>query len=573
MAVTQTKDSPSINFATISSIDTFSSVTLASGNLSYTAAATWTAGGITQAPTQKTYWEFRPTSNDLQVGVHNNPSAAKSTTNRYYEGTGTIAWQDDSYWNVGSNVTGKTGWDSGDVCALAFDPATGKTWFAVNNTWNDSGDPAAGSNASLTLAEGAATGYGFFAAGESGNMVLNFGQDDTFGGTETSQGNSDGNGNGSFYYTPPTGFFALAATNNPLRTIDDGSAHHQSILWSGNSSSQTVTQTGNSGFTPDWAIIKSRSFGNGANSFDVVRGGTKGQATFDTGAEDDQADGVAFGISSEKGTLAFTGAGDTGDINNSGRTYVGLTWKAGGSASTNTDGNVDSEVSVNTTAGISIGTFTGNGSGGNTVGHGLGVAPRMVWAKNRGGNGWAVYSAIAGEDYYMYLDAEGARVDNSSYWYDTAPTSTLITLGHTADVNASGGNILFYAMADVLGYQKIGSYIGNGNADGPFAEIGFKPAFLMIKSTTQGSTNWEFFCNTIEPFNNVGDQNYFNIANAEADNDHKMDWLSNGFKIKDTSGSINTSGATFLYWAIAENPFVVKRSAASTAATVPNTAR
>ena len=88
----------------------------------------------------------------------------------------------------------------------------------------------------------------------------------------------------------------------------------------------------------------------------------------------------------------------------------------------------------------------------------------------------------------------------------------------------------------------------------------------MIKSTTQGSTNWEFFCNTIEPFNNVGDQNYFNIANAEADNDHKMDWLSNGFKIKDTSGSINTSGATFLYWAIAENPFVVSGS-------TPNTAR
>ena len=556
--VTQSGDSPTKNFATVNITDANSAATVAAGNLKFTGGSTWVAAGITQAPTQKTYWEFRPTSDDLQVGVNNVPSKAKFGTDRYYEGTGTIAWQDTSYWNVGNNLGSKTGWSSGDVCALAFDPATGKTWFAVNNTWNDSGDPAAGSNASLTLAQGVSSGYEFFVAGESGSMILNFGQDDTFQGTETAAGNTDANGNGSFYYTPPTGFFALAAKDSyatDTLTVRDGSAHYQSILWSGNSSSQTVTQTGNSGFTPDWAIIKSRSFANGANSFDVVRGGTKGQATFDTGAEDTNADGVAFGISSEKGTLAFTGAGDTGDINNSGRTYVGLTWKAGGSASTNTDGNVDSEVSVNTTSGISIGTFTGNGSGGNTVGHGLGVAPRMVWVKNRGGNGWAVYSAIAGEDYYMYLDAEGARVDNSSYWNDTAPTSTLITLGHTADVNASGGNILFYAMADVAGYQKIGAYIGNGNANGPFINIGFKPAWVMIKSTTQGSTNWEFFDDNIEPNNVVGDQNFFNITNAEADNDHKMDFVANGFKIRDTSGSVNTSGATFLYWAIAKHPF------------------
>ena len=696
--VTQSGDSPTKNFATISSIDKNSGIALANGNLNYTAASTWTAAGITQAPTQKTYWEFRPTSNDLQVGVNNVPSKAKAGTSTYYTGSGVVLWQHNSYWNGGTNITGKTAWSSGDVCAVAFDPATGKIWFAVNNTWNDSGNPATGSNASVTLAEGVSPGYEFVLGGESGSMVLNFGQDDTFGGTETSQGNSDGNGNGAFHYAPPSGFLALTAMSIAEPSVPDGSAHHQAILWSGNSATQVVSQAGNSGFTPDWAIIKSRSFANGANSFDVVRGSTKGLATFDNGAEDTNSDGVAFslngnvlryedttlassggsdqgnaidtnpatqwsegsaatgagatftitftgnarhirrlkiqtasgnnvatgqklqysldgsnfvdagsytvvannsiqafnfnasasaniwrlitttavgnpyswainqlemyehqdGVTDGKGNLGFTGAGNTGDINNSGRTYVGLTWKAGGSASTNEVGSIDSSVSVNTTAGISVGTYTGNGSNGATLGHGLGIVPRMVWCKKRDGgdpNQWAVYSAIAGEDYYMYLDAEGARVDNSSYWNDTAPTSTVFTLGTTADVNGSSTNYVFYAMADVAGYQKIGAYTGNGSADGPMIHTGFKPQYVMIKSTTQGSTNWEFFCDEIEPNNVVGDQNFFNIANAEANNDHKMDWLATGFKIRDSSGSINTGSGTFLYWAIAKYPF------------------
>ena len=556
--VTQSGDSPTKNFATISPIDKNSGIALASGNLNYTAAATWTAAGITQAPTQKTYWEFRPTSDALQVGVNNVPSAAKAGTSTYYTGSGVVLWQHNSYWNGGTNLTGKTGWSNGDVCAVAFDPATGKIWFAVNNTWNDSGNPATGSNASLTLAEGVSPGYEFVLGGESGSMVLNFGQDDTFGGTETSQGNSDGNGNGSFYYAPPSGFLALTAMSIAEPSVPDGSAHHQAILWSGNSSSQTVTQTGNDGFTPDWWIIKSRSFGNGANSYDIVRGATKGLATFDAGAEDTESDMGSPSSAGGKGTLSFTGSGATGDINYSGRTYVGLTWKAGGSASTNEVGSIDSSVSVNTTAGIAVGTYTGNGSNGATLGHGLGIVPRMVWCKKRDGgdpNQWAVYNAIAGEDYYMYLDAEGARVDNSSYWNDTAPTSTVFTLGTTADVNGSGTNYVFYAMADVAGYQKIGAYTGNGSADGPMIHTGFKPQYVMIKSTSAGSTNWEFFCDIIEPNNVVGDQNFFNIANAEADNDHKMDWLANGFKLRDTSSSVNSSSATYLYWAIAKYPF------------------
>jgi len=358
--------------------------------------------------------------------------------------------------------------------------------------------------------------------------------------------------------TPTADFLELKASNFSEPSVPDGSAQHQAILWSGNSSSQTVTQTGNDGFTPDWWIIKSRSFGNGANSYDLVRGNTKGLATFDAGAEDTESNMGSPSIADGKGTLSFTGGGSAGDINSSGRTYVGLTWNAGGSTSSNSNGSITSSVRASSTSGISIGTYAGNGSNGATLGHGLGIVPRMVWCKKRDGgdpNQWAVYNAIATETHYMYLDTEVAAADNAGYWNDTAPTSTVFTLGTTADVNGSGTNYVFYAMADVVGYQKIGQYTGNGNADGPVITTGFKPQYVMIKSTTQASTNWEFFCDIIEPNNVVGDQNFLNIANVEADNDHKMDWLANGFKLRDTSGSVNTSGATFLYWAIAKYPF------------------
>jgi len=355
--------------------------------------------------------------------------------------------------------------------------------------------------------------------------------------------------------TPTADFLELKASNFSEPSVPDGSAQHQAILWSGNSSSQTVTQTGNDGFTPDWWIIKSRSFGNGANSYDLVRGNTKGLATFDAGAEDTESNMGSPSIADGKGTLSFTGGGSAGDINSSGRTYVGLTWNAGGSTGSDSNGSITSSVRASSTSGTAIGTYTGTGSAA-TIGHGIGLVPRMVWIRNRAAANWAVYSAIAGAEYYQRLDTEAARADDSSFFNDTTPTTTVFSIGADSTATSkNGANYVFYAMADVVGYQKIGAYTGNGSDDGPVISTGFKPQYVMIKSTTQASTNWEFFCDIIEPNNVLGDQNFLNIANAEASNDHNMDWLANGFKIRDTSGSVNTSGATYLYWAIAKNPF------------------
>tara|TARA_B100000424_G_scaffold21493_1_gene15341 strand:+ start:1192 stop:3636 length:2445 start_codon:yes stop_codon:yes gene_type:complete len=364
----------------------------------------------------------------------------------------------------------------------------------------------------------------------------------------------------AFAASPPTGYSSgySAAIENSNRetalTIEDGSAYHQGILWSGNSSSQTVSQTGNSGFTPDMTIIKSRSFGNGANIYDVVRGSNKGLATFDNGTEDTESDGVTFGISSGKGTLAFTGAGASGDINNSGRTYVGLTWKAGGSAGSNGNGSITSSVSAETTSGFSI--VSWEGSGGNaTIGHGLGVVPKMIWIRNRDtANNWVVYHVSMGNAANLHLDDETAKSTGVSLFQSTDPTTTVFSVDGSNKVNKSGDEMIAYCFADVPGFQKLGVYKGNGSTNGPFVETGFKPAFVLIRSEAV-STNTEFFSNIIEPTNVVGDQNFLNIPNAEADNDHKMDWLSNGFKIRDTSGSINASGANIIFWAIGENSF------------------
>ena len=555
-SVSQSTDSPTQNHCTFNPLSPTGAV-LSSGNLVtvLTGNGGYDSIGGTQSFPRSGKWYFEitfTTANSVNsnlIGIAGG-SSIKTDTSGIDSGTNYRTYRSDAgqkQSDLASAATYGDAYGAGDVIGVAVDMDNGALYFRNQGTFQNSGNPESGASKTGAAFTDLITAAVYTSGGlEWTPFVHNDGtSDNTF---TANFGQSD------FAATIPNGYSTLMTANYPTPSVPDGSAHHQAILWSGNSSSQTVSQTGNSGFTPDWAIIKSRSFANGANSFDVVRGSTKGLATFDTGAEDTNSDGVAFGIGSGKGTLGFTGAGNTGDINNSGRTYVGLTWKAGGSASTNEVGSIDSSVSVNTTAGISVGTYSGSSSNA-TIGHGLGLVPRMIWVKKRQAANWSVYSAVAGNTHYQYLDTEAARVDDSSYWQDTDPTTTVFSIGTSSDVQGSGKTFVFYAMADVAGYQKIGAYTGNGSADGPMIHTGFKPQYVMIKSTTQGSTNWEFFCDEIEPNNVVGDQNFFNIANAEADNDHKMDWLATGFKIRDSSGSINTGSGTFLYWAIAKYPF------------------
>ena len=382
------------------------------------------------------------------------------------------------------------------------------------------------------------------------------------------------------------GYTLLEAANlneNDPVTIEDGSAHFQTIAeWSGNSSSQTVSQTGNSGFQPDIAIIKSRSFGNGANIYDAVRGGNKGLATFDSGAEDDQGDGVAFSSSGGKGTLAFTGAGDTGDINASGRTYCAWTWDAGDSnTAVSASGSGDDAICActhraNTTSGISIIKYTGrNGDISNgqhsLVTHGLGVAPKVVWGKNlAAGNDWYVmgrYDRSSTNDSHLHLNDTAATNGSLFTGTFTDSTSTHFTVGNDDLVNKNGDEFISYAFAEIPGFSRFGFFEGNGQStNGPFIELGFKPAWFMwknIDSSTNG--NWTIMDSGRDPINMVENNLRMDTSMVQDTGEADLDFLSNGVRHRGgTSERFNTDNQTYFYMAFAEHPF---------AGTTPATAR
>jgi hypothetical protein len=283
-------------------------------------------------------------------------------------------------------------------------------------------------------------------------------------------------------------------------------------------------------------------------------------------------------------TLAFTSDGFTLDngtsdnlyVNAGGETYVGWAWKADGAGSSNTDGTISSTVSANTTSGFSIVTYTGNGTSGATFGHGLGVAPKMVIVKERspGGNNWMVGHDSIGWTKYLALDTTAAAVTSSTRWNNTAPSSTVVTLGNDGGINANTATYVAYCFAEIPGYSSIGSYTGNGSAtDGPFIYTGFKPRFVMIKrynsteswpilDTARGSGNFGSDAGSGGDNPTAGnDLNAVLVASttaAEEDNpagSRRASYVSNGFKVRTTNTAMNGSGSSYIYMAFSEHPF------------------
>ena len=253
-----------------------------------------------------------------------------------------------------------------------------------------------------------------------------------------------------------------------------------------------------------------------------------------------------------------------GDINGNNRTYASWNWKANGAGSANTAGSINSTVSVNTTAGFSIVKYTGNASAGATVGHGLGAVPKMIIVKNLNATkSWQVYHSSLGASKILVLDTTAAQDTAGNRWNNTAPTNTVFTLGNADEVNGSVPNIA-YCFADVQGYSKFSNYTGNGNADGTFVYTGFKPAFVMVKRT-DATADWFMFDNKRNTFN---PQTLFlkaNLSNADGGGSGYLDMLSNGFKWRASSTSLNTSGGNYIYMAFAEAPLIGSNNVPATA--------
>jgi hypothetical protein len=315
------------------------------------------------------------------------------------------------------------------------------------------------------------------------------------------------------------------------------------------------------GFQPDFSWVKARSSAFSHYVIDAIRydsGASKYLKLDSSSSAADETPSGAGWISTlnSDGYVCKNGTSNTNNCNENGVTYVAWNWLASNTTASNTDGSITSTVSANTTSGFSIVSYTGNGTAGATIGHGLGSAPSMIIAKRRSGvENWAVYHSSIGASKYINLDTTAAEQSSTSRWNGTEPTSSVFSVNTHGSVNGSGDTYIAYCFAEKQGYSKFGSYVGNGNADGTFIYTGFKPAFFITKNTTTGSSNWMLYDNKRDPDNQMAEYLYPNTSGAAGTNAQGMDFLSNGIKMRNTFGDANSSD-TFIYMAFAEEPLV-----------------
>ena len=358
-------------------------------------------------------------------------------------------------------------------------------------------------------------------------------------------------GQQSYNFTPPDGFKPLATNNFPTQQtphVISPKKHFDTLLYTGNGGTQSITGLE---FQPDWVWLKKRNGTTNHLLFDSVRGTNKSLNSNGNGAEDTSSTNKLTSFNSDGFTLGSNASG-----NNNSDTYVAWCWKAGGGVATNTNGNITSSVSVNEEAGFSIVSYTGNGSNGQTVGHGLSQAPKWIMLKARDATqNWRVWHHSLAADGSKRLILDQTNVsENAAFLNDTAPTSTVFTLGNADDAwNANSAKFIAYCWHEVPGFSKFGVYKGNNNSNGPYIHLGFRPAWIMIKNISAGSTAWYILDNKRDPDNPV--QQYLAAEDSAAEGTYVFyDFLSNGFKLRNTGGAQNPNNQDVVYMAFAEQP-------------------
>jgi hypothetical protein len=522
------------NYATFNPLVKLGTVPLVNGNLDTTSTASSNSTQSTIAVSSgKWYVEFVPSSRIYpRIGVQD-----ITETNSNMAGSVTIAWGGGNELFINGSSVGAYGQEyvGGDVIGVAVDVDTRKVWFSKNGTWinftGSGADPATGTNPVGTLAGTNAIAYAV--RSESCTVTGNFGQR-------------------PFAYTAPSGFKALCTQNLPTPTIGATTAtqagnYFNTALWTGDN---TTNRNIAVGFEPDLVWTKGRNSASWSHFWqDRLRGFVNFIQSPSTAAETTTTPNIVSGTYSSGFTIQ-----NNGNSNNSGSTYVAWNWKANGSGSTNTAGSITSTVSANTTSGFSVLTYTGNGSNA-TVGHGIGIAPSMVIVKQRNTTrSWIVYNSNIGATKYLVLDSTGAAGTYAFFWNDTAPTSSVFSIGTDGAVNTSAGTYVAYCFAPIAGYSAFGSYTGNGSADGPFVFTGMRPAYVMVKRTDT-TDQWTVYDSARNTSNLTNRILYPNLANAEDVGTDGIDMLSNGIKMRNTYSNLNASGGTYIYMAFASNPF------------------
>jgi len=491
------------NYATLNPVDN-SGVTITNGNLTATTPGSNQACKATMAfpTTGKYYFEVTDvvTGGGNAVGIAN---VTLPTNTSLYLGTGSI-W---------------VGMSSNAVFGLAFNFDALTYTIYKNNSVDSTGSITSGITYAVFMQTSSSGGA---------STAFNFGQR-------------------PFSYTPPTGFKALNTTNLSDPTVKNGAGYMAATLYAGSSSAQSITNTVNGvSFQPDLVWGKNRSNVNSHRLTDSVRGVGKVLFSNDT-AGDTTGDGQLASFNSNGWT--FTSGAGAG-LNESGNNYVAWNWKANGTGVSNTAGTITSTVSANTTSGFSICTFTSGAPG--TVGHGLGVAPSMIILKSRNNvSGWSVYHSSVGNTGALNLQTTGGISTSSDWWSNTSPTSSVFSIG--ANI-INGWTWVGYAFAAIPGYSAFGKYTGNGSTDGPFVFCGFRPRFILVKSSS-GAFDWHITDTSRSTYNQADTVLFPNSSAAETNGGgYYYDLLSNGFKCRNLGSATNGSGATYIYAAFAENP-------------------
>ena len=341
-------------------------------------------------------------------------------------------------------------------------------------------------------------------------------------------------------------------------TINKPNLHFNTLLRTGNYAGSGTTAITGVGFAPGLMWEKKRNGTSIHALLDQVRGNSK-----QLRSETDLAETTTSQYASiDSDGFTVNNSGDYGGSDN----LVSWHWKANGAGSSNSDGSTTATVSANTTAGFSIVSWTGTGSA-TTLGHGLGTTPQVILVKNRSEvYGWQMYHpGLGGNNKYISINSTDAVATDTASWNNTAPTSSVFSVGASDANNKNTNNIIAYCYAEKKGYSKFGSYIGNGNANGRFVYTGFKPAFVLIKNITDAGELWEMFDNKRIGYNPKNHRLYASTNDAEDTSAERLDLLSNGFKIRTTGSHVNESGDTMIYMAFAENPIIGSNNIPATA--------
>ncbi|NBW21828.1 MAG: hypothetical protein EBR82_79130 [Caulobacteraceae bacterium] len=335
------------------------------------------------------------------------------------------------------------------------------------------------------------------------------------------------------------------------------------LLWSGTGGNRSFTSLD---MSPDFVWVKQRNvaFSTGHQIYDIVRGAGSEKELNSSGTGAEGAGNIdQYGWISSFDSNGFSvTAGPVGSdyVNASGYNYVAWCWDAGSSTVSNTQGSITSTVRANATAGFSVVTYTGTGSNA-TVGHGLGVAPGFIIVKARSrADSWRVYHSALGATKYITLESTAAAGTASTVWNNTAPTSSVFSIGTESAVNTNTATQVAYCFAPVVGYSSFGSYTGNGSADGPFVYTGFRPRWLLTKVSAGDTGSWRVYDAARNTYNALDAELNPNSSGAEYTASNSFDFLSNGFKVRTSNINNNFSGATFIYAAFAEMPFNYSRA-------------